>query len=114
MTIHHSPSIRRTFTKRRNWAVLATPPLVFLLVSCFATQGAPTIEQPAVAAPSFWIGLWHGFIGPIAFFVSLFSDHVRIYSVPNAGRWYDFGFMLGISGFSGGIFAGSRTPRRKQ
>jgi hypothetical protein len=24
------------------------------------------------------------------------------------GLWYDLGFMLGISGFSGGVFAGSR------
>ena len=29
-------------------------------------------------------------------------------AVPNVGRWYDFGFMLGIGGFSGGVFAGSR------
>jgi hypothetical protein len=59
--------------------------------------------------PGFWLGLWHGFIAPVSFVVSLFSDHVRIYACPNAGRWYDFGFMLGISGFSGGVFAGSRT-----
>ena len=33
---------------------------------------------------------------------------MRVYAVPNLGRWYDFGFMLGIGGFSGGVFAGSR------
>jgi hypothetical protein len=50
---------------------------------------------------------------PPLFIVSLFSDDVRIYAFPNAGRWYDFGFMLGISGFSGGVFAGSRRrPER--
>ncbi len=59
-------------------------------------------------APGFWLGLWHGFIAPVTFIVSLFSDAVRVYAVPNLGRWYDFGFMLGIGGFSGGVFAGSR------
>jgi len=45
---------------------------------------------------------------PMTFVVSLFTDAVRVYAVPNLGRWYDFGFMLGIGGFSGGVFAGSR------
>jgi hypothetical protein len=44
----------------------------------------------------------------VTFIVSVFTDAVRVYAVPNLGRWYDFGFMLGIGGFSGGVFAGSR------
>lgn len=39
------------------------------------------------------------------------ANAVRVYAVPNLGRWYDFGFMLGIGGFSGGVFAGSRHRR---
>lgn len=77
--------------------------------SCTASQlpypAVPGVEQ----VPGFWRGLWHGFIAPIAFVVSLISEEVRIYAAPNAGRWYDFGFMLGIHGFSGGLFAGSRS-----
>ena len=61
-------------------------------------------------APGFWKGLWHGFISPITFIASLFSD-IRIYAFPNAGRWYDFGFMLGIGGFSGGIFGSTRRKK---
>ena len=35
-------------------------------------------------------------MAPITFIVSLFADGVRIYETNNNGRWYDFGFMLGI------------------
>lgn len=75
------------------------------LASCAPTQVA-SAAQPG--SPGFLLGLWHGFIAPITFVVSLFADSIRIYAVPHSGLWYDFGFMLGISGFSGGIFAGSR------
>jgi hypothetical protein len=92
--IHHS-----------TWLVVVAMLLAVVLTACAASQPPPS---PAVAAPGFWLGLWQGLIAPITFIVSLFSDEVRIYAFPNAGRWYDFGFMLGIGGFSGGIFAGSR------
>ena len=84
--------------------------LALLFCSCAAHQPPVLFVS---GAPGFWKGLWHGFIAPITFIISLFSEHVRIYAYPNAGRWYDFGFMLGISGFTGGIFRGSRKRRRK-
>ncbi len=80
------------------------------MLSCAATQ--PALVSHFVEGPGFWKGLWHGFIAPIDFIISLFSNHVRIYAYPNAGRWYDFGFMLGIGGFSSGIFAGFRNRRQ--
>jgi hypothetical protein len=52
--------------------------------------------------PGFWLGLLHGLIAPFAFLVSLFSDHVRMYAFPNVGRWYDFGFLLGMGAWGGG------------
>jgi hypothetical protein len=73
-------------------------------------------HQPLSAisnGPGFWNGLLHGFIAPVSFIVSLFTDF-RIYEFPNSGRWYDFGFMIGIGGFSGGIFGASRKKRRPQ
>ncbi len=82
--------------------------LVLVAVACTANQ--PVVGE-VPGAPGFWLGLWQGFIAPVTFVVSLFNDAVRIYAFPNAGRWYDFGFMLGISGFSGGLFAGSRRRR---
>jgi len=87
------------------WTVIVTVLLAAALASCTASQ-PPAV--PLLETPGFWKGVWHGFIAPITFIISLFSDHVRIYAYPNSGRWYDFGFMSGISGFSGGVFAGSR------
>jgi hypothetical protein len=79
-----------------------------LLAACFAEQ---TQSATRAVTPGFWMGLWHGIIAPIAFIVSLFSDHVRIYAIPNSGRWYDFGFMIGIGGFTHGV---SRRACRRQ
>ena len=70
-----------------------------LLAACAATQ-SPAMVAPT--APGFWLGLWHGFIFPIAWIVSLFVDGVAIYAVPNNGGWYDFGYFLGIVVFGVG------------
>ncbi len=71
-----------------------------LLLSACAAQppGSP-------GAPAFWSGLGHGLVAPIAFIVSLFNDDVRMYAFPNDGRWYDFGFLIGISAWGGGAAA---------
>jgi hypothetical protein len=67
--------------------------------ACVATQNA---AAHAAGAPGFWAGLWHGLIFPLAWVVSLFTDQVAIYSVPNNGGWYDFGYFLGIVVFGVG------------
>ena len=69
------------------------------LGACAATQGPATV---APAAPGFLLGLWHGFIFPVAWVVSLFVDKVAIYAVPNSGGWYDFGYFLGVVVFGVG------------
>jgi len=56
-------------------------------------------------SPAFWSGLWHGFVAPIAFICSLFNEDIRMYAFPNAGRWYDFGFLIGLSAWGGGAAA---------
>ncbi len=50
----------------------------------------------------FWLGLWHGFICPVTFIISLFSDKVHLYEVHNNGGWYNFGFLLGACMIFGG------------
>jgi hypothetical protein len=69
------------------------------LAACAATQQADAV---APAAPGFLLGLWHGFIFPVAWIVSLFTDQVAVYAVPNNGGWYDFGYFLGIVVFGVG------------
>lgn len=97
-------------TYRRATPYVAAMALAVLLAACAADQPPPEPFTDGIL-PGFLLGLWHGFIAPVSFVVSLFVADVRIYAFPNVGRWYDFGFMLGISGFSGGIFAGSRGRR---
>jgi hypothetical protein len=73
------------------------------LAACAATQASDAV---APAAPGFLLGLWHGFIFPVAWIVSLFADKVAIYAVPNNGGWYDFGYFLGIVVFGVGAKKG--------
>ena len=70
-----------------------------LLSACAATQSATAV---APTAPGFLLGLWHGFIFPVAWIVSLFMSNVAVYAVPNNGGWYDFGYFLGIVVFGVG------------
>jgi hypothetical protein len=93
------------------WPLLIIAAFVLVFGACTASQFPVAGSASVEPVPGFWRGLWQGFIAPITFFVSLLSDEVRIYAYPNTGRWYDFGFMLGIHGFSGGLFAGSRSQR---
>ena len=61
----------------------------------------------------FWYGLWHGFIAPFTFFVSLFKEDVAIYAVNNNGGWYDFGFVVGAGILFGGSRKGKKRRRKK-
>ena len=78
------------------------------LAAC-ATQSAVAV---APAAPGFLWGLWHGFIFPIAWAISLFVPEVAVYAVPNNGGWYDFGYFLGIVVFGVGANRGKKVVYR--
>ena len=52
--------------------------------------------------PAFVRGLIDGLVAPISFVISLFSTSVRMYQFPNIGRWYDFGFLIGLSFWGSG------------
>ena len=74
--------------------------IVFILSSCAQTQA---VEECLNVEPyGFFGGLWHGFIAPFSFIVSLFMDDVALYAVNNTGGWYDFGFVLGAGILFGG------------
>jgi hypothetical protein len=78
------------------------------LAACAATQASDAV---APQAPGFLLGLWHGFIFPVAWVVSLFIDRVAVYAVPNSGGWYDFGYFLGIVVFGVGARKGQVVTR---
>ena len=78
---------------------------LLLLAGCAASQGAATVQPQA---PGFLLGLWHGFIFPVAWIVSLFMPGVAVYAVPNNGGWYDFGFFIGVVVLGAGSHARSR------
>jgi len=86
--------------------------LLLVLAACAA--GPNTVAQAASANPAgFWPGLWHGFICPITFVISLFNDNVGVYEVHNNGHLYDFGFVLGVV-IGGSIFHGPRYVNRRR
>ena len=79
--------------------------LPLALAACAAHQSCAAV---APAAPGFWLGVWHGFIFPVAWIVSLFVPDVAVYAVPNDGGWYDFGFFVGI------MFLGAGSHRTRK
>lgn len=73
---------------------------VLFLAGC--ARQMPSAVNHAAATPGFLLGLWHGFIFPVAWVLSLFLPNVAVYAVPNNGGWYDFGYFLGIVVFGVG------------
>ena len=97
--------------------LLTVAPLL-LLAACAAHQATAPVTPVDPAAPGFLLGLWHGFIFPVAWFLSLVMPDIAVYAVPNNGGWYDFGYFLGIVVFGVGANRGKkvvvrdRAPRR--
>jgi hypothetical protein len=91
------------WTRRRRRICLLMLIALALVVAGCATQPIPD----GIDLPGFLSGLLHGFLMPFTFIGSFFMD-VRIYNFPNAGRWYDFGYLIGASLILGGGGASSR------
>lgn len=91
--------------------------VVVLLVSVVFWGCAPgpnqfkgTANEHGVLA-GFWLGIWHGFIAPFVFVVSLFKSNLTIYEAHNNGAWYNVGYLFGLCCFFGG--SGNRAARRR-
>jgi len=87
----------------------------FLMIAILFSSCAPATDVAACTTTEpygFWGGLWHGFIAPVSFVISLFNDSVAMYAVNNNGGWYDFGFVLGAGILFGGGCKGGCKSRK--
>jgi hypothetical protein len=88
----------RLTKKRLRLFIFFSSILIAIVASRCAYQPAP---EAVYDPPGFFAGLLHGFLIVFSFIGGIFTD-MRIYSFPNSGGWYDFGYLLGASAFLGG------------
>ena len=79
---------------------------ILALTACIAKQSSAAVVPNG---PGFLEGVLHGFIFPVAWIVSLFTDKIAVYAVPNNGGMYNFGYFIGVV-FLG---VGARSSRRR-
>jgi hypothetical protein len=97
---------------RRSMALAAILTVTLVLAGC--APGPNSLEKtpdPDGYTAGFFMGLWHGFISPVTFIISIFSRNVRFYEVHNNGTWYNFGFVLGAGLFLSGGILGRKKKR---
>jgi hypothetical protein len=80
--------------------------IVFLALLALAGCASQPLITPG-SRGLFW-GLFDGAIAPVSFVISFFNNGVRIYGYPNSGLWYDLGFLIGLTCWAGGGYAGWR------
>jgi hypothetical protein len=88
--------------------------MLLFLTACLA--GPNPLEKKADdegKVAGFWKGLWHGFLAPVTFIISIFTSKVRFYEVHNSGFWYNFGFVLAAGLFLSGGILGRKKKKRK-
>jgi hypothetical protein len=95
------------------------PVLLVAVVLAMGLVGCLPGPNPLKDAPvtgggtaGFWLGFWHGLLGPVTFVMSLFKDANGFYEVHNNGGWYNAGFLLGLTIVLGGGFQGNVQLRR--
>jgi hypothetical protein len=79
------------------WRSLAGVLVLASVLAACAHQPPPSGGAPL---PGFLLGLLHGYISLFSLIASLFVE-VRVYEFPNAGFFYDLGFVVGAFAFYG-------------
>lgn len=105
----------KTTRTRIMWTAAGIVLAAVVLAGCAAGVN-PALDTPPIGQEQpagFWLGLWHGFIAPVTFVISLFTNSVNVYEVHNNGNWYDFGFILGLCCSLGGSAGGGARARRR-
>lgn len=91
--------------------------LVFVVLILGACTAGPSelknMPDESGEVAGFWLGLWHGFISPFAFIISLFNNNVQVFEAHNNGNWYVFGFLMGASVIFGGGGGGAVARKCK-
>jgi len=77
--------------------------MMVALSACAQTVHIPIEVVPIEDQSGFFFGLWNGLTVFPSFIGSLFWDNIAVYDVNNNGGWYDFGYVLGVGGFSFGV-----------
>lgn len=110
--VRYRPPVRTVVVSKRVMVIFAFA-LLLILTGCAAGPNVQrSVANPEGDVAGFWLGLWHGIISPVAFFISLFADGVNIYEVHNNGNWYNFGFVIGAGILFSGGAAGARKRKR--
>lgn len=86
----------------RHRSILLAVAIIASVIGC-ATQPVPS----GIDMPGFWMGMVHGFLIVFSLIGSFFSD-IRIYAFPNAGSFYDLGYVIGAMMSLGGTGASVR------
>ncbi|SLN51946.1 hypothetical protein [Roseisalinus antarcticus] len=84
---------------------------LFLLLVPLLLSACATAPPSTEGTRGFFWGLLDGAVAPIAFVLSLFSETIAVYAVPNSGGWYDFGFLLGLTCWAGAGAAANKRSR---
>ncbi|MBS0525104.1 MAG: hypothetical protein JSS04_15870 [Proteobacteria bacterium] len=79
------------------WRSLAGVLVLASVLGACAHQPPPSGGAPL---PGLLLGFVHGYISLFSLIASLFFP-VRIYEFPNAGFFYDLGFIVGVFAFYG-------------
>lgn len=82
--------------------------LAVLLVSGCAQYNQAQDTPGTDGVAGFWAGLWQGFILPVSFIISLFSEKYGIYEIHNNGNWYNFGYVIGVWIIYGSVLASKK------
>ncbi|MEA4859206.1 MAG: hypothetical protein VB127_01870 [Sphaerochaeta sp.] len=78
--------------------------LLLVLLPLLLCSSCLAVASPAGGNPAgFLLGIWHGWIAPIALIARLFNPIYRIYAVNNTGWWYEFGFYIALVGGFGSL-----------
>lgn len=78
--------------------------MVLVLLTLLLCSSCLAVATPGERAPAgFLMGIWHGWIAPVALIARLFNPIYRIYETNNTGWWYEFGFYIALVGGFGSL-----------